>query len=113
VRQDMQADARKQRVCARRAQRATSDRNGRGRSAPGAAQLPADFDGLVLELEGVVERVARLVLHASALLERRTNTAGDTPVSEEGKERARRLTWAIDAGQRTLQAAAISQPPVR
>jgi len=69
--------------------------------------LPADFDAVVLEFEGTVQRVARLVLRASALLDRAAKTIGAAPVcGEERKERVRHLEWAIDAGQKALQAAA-------
>jgi len=82
-----------------------------GRAAPWSgsrgAQLPADIDAVVLEFEGAVQRVARLVLRASALLDRAAETIGAAPVcGEEREERVRHLEWAIDAGQKALQAAA-------
>ncbi len=69
--------------------------------------MPADVDAVVLQFEGTVQRGERLVLRASALLDRAAKTIGAAPVcGEEREERVRHLEWAIDAGQKALQAAA-------
>jgi len=108
VQQDMPADARGS--CGPAQPRAAGNERPErpGRAAPWSgsrgAQLPADFHAVVLEFEGTVQRVARLVLRASALLDRAAKTIGDAPVC--GEERVRHLEWAIDAGQKALQAAA-------
>ncbi len=114
MRQDMPADARGS--CGPAQPRAAGNERPEqlGRAAPWSgsrvAQLPADFDAVVLEFEGTVQRVARLVLRASALLDRAAKTIGVAPVcGEEREERVRRLEWAIDAGQKALQAAASVQ----
>ncbi len=111
VQQDMPADARGSSGPAQPRAAGNERPEQSGRAAPWSgsrgAQLPADFDAVVLEFEGTVQRVARLVLRASALLDRAAKTIGDAPVcGEEREERVRHLEWAIDAGQKALQAAA-------
>jgi hypothetical protein len=59
-----------------------------------------------LELEDIVDRLARLVLHAHSLSERRAEAhAGDAPGSP-ADERGRRLLAGVDLGRRALAAAA-------
>jgi len=77
VQQDMPADARAS--CGPAQPRSGNERPEQsGRAAPWSgsrgAQLPADFDAVVLEFEGTVQRVARLVLRASVLLDRAAKT---------------------------------------
>ncbi len=63
----------------------------------------------VLAVEALVDRVARLVLHAHALAERMTVAPGSRTLPGRD-ERVRRLLEAVELGRRGLDAAA-TRPP--
>jgi len=74
------------------------------RRHPGSLDEPGT--GPELELEQVVERIARLVLHANTLAERMVAIPGGTAqVHNARDERVQRLRAAVTFGQRAIQAA--------
>ena len=74
------------------------------RRHPGSLDEPGT--GPELELEQVVERIARLVLHANTLADRLAAIPGDTAqVQHARNERVQRLRAVVKRGQRAIQAA--------
>jgi len=74
------------------------------RRHPGARNEPGTEPEL--EFEQVVERIARLVLHANTLADRLAAIPGDTAqVQHARNERVQRLRAVVKRGQRAIQAA--------
>jgi len=77
-----------------------------GPGHPGSLDEPGTGPELELELDQVVERIARLVLHANTLAERMVAIPGGTAqVHNARDERVQRLRAAVTFGQRAIQAA--------